>query len=404
MNDRVVGAGDLRFELVDGWEHVPADWHQFDVPAVCTDKAGNVYAFWRGDHRVVVYDRTGHCVDSWSEPPFDVRAPCRIYMSPQEQLYLVDEGTHLGRPVHHGRQVPHPGSSGHLENRATAGTTRRTTGPSPMARALPSAPTGAAVAPSGEVYVSDGYGNARVHRFGPTGHCSSPGVELRPRADAVPRAARGVGAHRRPCFRGRPGERADADLHSGRAARSRTGPMCGGPRAFSSTPADRCTSPSGSWPAGWESQRRGAITVHEPGRISIYDVHGGVLASGRTPDPAEPGYMLSPHGIWVDGEGSICTLRQRRHAWVSTSAQDRPRPCSNSPGSRWEMRPLTEYTRDDFERLIRDRSNWGRWGDDDEVGAISFPITPEKRAAAAPAGSQRPLRIAQHAVPDDPCS
>jgi kynurenine formamidase len=46
------------------------------------------------------------------------------------------------------------------------------------------------------------------------------------------------------------------------------------------------------------------------------------------------------------------------------------------------MRPMTEYTRDDFERLIRDRSNWGRWGDDDEVGAINL-ITPGKRQAAA---------------------
>jgi kynurenine formamidase len=43
---------------------------------------------------------------------------------------------------------------------------------------------------------------------------------------------------------------------------------------------------------------------------------------------------------------------------------------------------MPEYTRDDFERLIRERSNWGRWGDDDELGAVNL-ITPEKRARAA---------------------
>ena len=31
---------------------------------------------------------------------------------------------------------------------------------------------------------------------------------------------------------------------------------------------------------------------------------------------------------------------------------------------------------------IRDRRNWGRWGQDDQVGAINL-ITPAKRAAAA---------------------
>lgn len=43
---------------------------------------------------------------------------------------------------------------------------------------------------------------------------------------------------------------------------------------------------------------------------------------------------------------------------------------------------MTEYTRQNFEQLIRERNNWGRWGDDDEVGAVNL-ITPEKRVAAA---------------------
>lgn len=38
--------------------------------------------------------------------------------------------------------------------------------------------------------------------------------------------------------------------------------------------------------------------------------------------------------------------------------------------------------REEVESYIRDRRNWGRWGDDDQVGAINL-ITPEKRLAAA---------------------
>jgi kynurenine formamidase len=40
------------------------------------------------------------------------------------------------------------------------------------------------------------------------------------------------------------------------------------------------------------------------------------------------------------------------------------------------------YSREDIESLLHDRNNWGRWGDDDQVGAINL-ITAEKRVAAA---------------------
>lgn len=36
----------------------------------------------------------------------------------------------------------------------------------------------------------------------------------------------------------------------------------------------------------------------------------------------------------------------------------------------------------DFRRTARDVSNWGRWGDDDELGTLNF-ITAEKIAQAA---------------------
>ncbi len=36
----------------------------------------------------------------------------------------------------------------------------------------------------------------------------------------------------------------------------------------------------------------------------------------------------------------------------------------------------------DYGAMYRNRRNWGRWGDDDQVGAVNL-ITPEKRAAAA---------------------
>jgi kynurenine formamidase len=41
-----------------------------------------------------------------------------------------------------------------------------------------------------------------------------------------------------------------------------------------------------------------------------------------------------------------------------------------------------EFTREDTQHVLKERSNWGRWGADDEMGALNL-ITPEKRVQAA---------------------
>jgi len=41
-----------------------------------------------------------------------------------------------------------------------------------------------------------------------------------------------------------------------------------------------------------------------------------------------------------------------------------------------------KMTKADVERQIEELSNWGRWGKDDELGALNL-ITPEKRIQAA---------------------
>src|SRR5947209_12871355 len=45
------------------------------------------------------------------------------------------------------------------------------------------------------------------------------------------------------------------------------------------------------------------------------------------------------------------------------------------------VRP-TIATEEDFRRAMKQLSNWGRWGDDDELGAANL-ITPAKRKQAA---------------------
>ena len=65
-------------------------------------------------------------------------------------------------------------------------------------------------------------------------------------------------------------------------------------------------------------------------------------------------------------------------------------------------------TKDDVLSYLRERNNWGRWGDDDQRGAINL-ITPEKRvqaaglvraaAASRSAATSRPSRAATTRMP-----
>ena len=45
-----------------------------------------------------------------------------------------------------------------------------------------------------------------------------------------------------------------------------------------------------------------------------------------------------------------------------------------------QARPLVSQTQ--YDAWLTDLSNWGRWGEDDEMGALNL-ITPQKRRAAA---------------------
>ncbi len=51
------------------------------------------------------------------------------------------------------------------------------------------------------------------------------------------------------------------------------------------------------------------------------------------------------------------------------------------PASSLQEAANREATRADFDRLMKDLSNWGRWGADDQVGAVNL-ITPTKRKNA----------------------
>jgi hypothetical protein len=59
------------------------------------------------------------------------------------------------------------------------------------------------------------------------------------------------------------------------------------------------------WMPGDTSLRLGTVTEYTPARVSIFDMDGNALLRWSDPDPDRPGYVVAPHGLWVDDEGSL---------------------------------------------------------------------------------------------------
>ena len=173
------GGGDYRYEVAENWGR-SQEWPRFGVvSSAAVDSQDNVYVFQRTpEGLIIVFDRQGNFLRSWGAGTF-VEAH-GIWIGPDDTIYTADSLDHTVRRFT---------SDGELI--WTLGTPGQTGNPgSPFNR-----PTWAVVAPSGDLYVSDGYGQNRWHRFdsdrrlldswGETG--SGPGQFLLPHAVWVDR-------------------------------------------------------------------------------------------------------------------------------------------------------------------------------------------------------------------------
>jgi sugar lactone lactonase YvrE len=294
------GSGELRYELVEGWERLPAGWAHADVAGVCTDADGNVYLYARGDHPVIVYDRDGAFLGSWGEGRFGYRTH-GMYMGRDGFMYLVeDDACTVGRYALDGKLLQSFGPQGSpTDTGYTAGhrVVERATGPY-------NRPTNAALAPSGEIYVSDGYGNARVHRFSSGGELlrswGEPGG-----APSQFRTPHSVWAHDdgRVFVADRQNERIQIFAADGAYLTEWTDVQR--PQDLFIDAAGRVYVVELSWSRGDRSYKQGTIGEYQPGRLSVFDPAGNVLLRWSQPDLTRSDAILAPHGLWVDDEGSV---------------------------------------------------------------------------------------------------
>ncbi len=303
MTDAIMGSGDFKYRVEANWHTLPSGFHWREVAAVTVDDHDNVYVFNRGEHPMIVFDSEGHFLRSWGEGLF-TRAH-GVSLGPDDTLYCTDDGDHTVRQCTLDGEVlmtlglpgePAPAFSGEPFNRCTHTATDPKTG---------------------DIYVSDGYANSRVHKYSPDGRLlfswGAPGTD--------------------------PGEFSivhnivtDADGYVYVADRENHRVQI-----FDSKGRFEEQWPNVHRPCALYISAQQHIYVGELGwgmavhrnvpnigpRVSVLDRRGNTLARLGSGYGLEDGQFISPHGICIDSERSIY-VGEVAHTNISNSDETPP--------------------------------------------------------------------------------
>jgi DNA-binding beta-propeller fold protein YncE len=150
-----LASGRFIYEVLMDWAKLPEGWTFHEVADVAVDSKDRVFVFNRGKHPMMVFDSEGNFLKSWGEGVF--KRPHGITIGPDDGVYCVDDsGNNVLKCTPDGEVL------------LTLGTPGK---PAPFQSGKPfNLPTKVALDPNtGDIYVADGYGNSRVHKYTPDG-------------------------------------------------------------------------------------------------------------------------------------------------------------------------------------------------------------------------------------------
>lgn len=295
-----VGNEAFTYEVVEDWGKLPEGWRLVDVGDLAVDSQDRLYVLNRGGHPVIIFDRDGNFIGSWGEDQFT--RPHGICIGGDGMVYTADDLDHTVRKfTSGGKLVMTLGQKGQPSDTGCVDRDYRT-----VKRGGPpfNMPTGIALSKRGEIYVTDGYGNARVHKFSAAGELlfswgepgAGPGQFNVPHNVAVDREGLVYVADRqnsriqvftpegdfvqqwtdlhRPCGLKISGDERVYVAEVG----MRYGIMKGMPEPTPASP--------------WS-------------RVSVFDLKGHLLARFGGPDPSVPVSFTCAHAIAVDSHGDV---------------------------------------------------------------------------------------------------
>ena len=147
----IVTLAGRRYAVERNWGQEPAKFAKAMVSQVAVDSAGRVHMFRRGDPPVLVFEPDGSFAYAYGEGR--IADAHGIYIDRDDRVFLADRDAHeIIACTPAGQELLRLGNRN-----------------SPKWERPFNHPTDIAVAADAEIYVSDGYGNARVHRFTPEG-------------------------------------------------------------------------------------------------------------------------------------------------------------------------------------------------------------------------------------------
>ena len=158
----VYGSGKYLYECVPNWGYdVKRRWNTKEIAGITVDSEDHVYLLTRTVPPVIVLDRNGSILTSFGDDIF-IRAH-GMYRSQDGIIYGVDDGGHAVYQFSSDHTLQSVwGVRGVPSDTGCVGKDYRTI---QHAAGPFNAPTRLTADTEGNIYVTDGYGNARVHKF-----------------------------------------------------------------------------------------------------------------------------------------------------------------------------------------------------------------------------------------------
>jgi sugar lactone lactonase YvrE len=300
----ILEGGGFKFEVVEGWGKVPGGLRLgADIPGVATDAQDRVYVFNRSEHPVAVFESDGRFLGTWGE---DVLwgSPHGIMITPDGIVWCTDSADHTvrkftldGKLLQTLGKPNQPSDTGYVQHQMyPLESIKRGAGPF-------NRPTKVAEAPSGDLYITDGYGNARVHRFTAGGELiqswgepgEGPGQFNLPHCVWVYTDGRVFVCDR---------ENSRVQVFSPAGDHLDSWKIAGRPNGIAIDKDNHVFVSALLWTAGTRTMAGKLMTQSVPSHISIFDLEGNLLAKWGATNYGELDSFVSCHGMCIDSQGN----------------------------------------------------------------------------------------------------